>query len=342
MKIKTVEFKKALEIVKPGLGNSNKEIVEQAASFAFVGGKVVSYNDEICISTQLPDVSIEGVVKAEELFKFIGKVKTAEFEMLTEENEIVLKSGHARVGFALNKEILLPLDEEVSKVGKWKKLPENFLEACKLAASSASTDMTDPKLTCVHIRNEGIVEASNNYRLVQYDLKITLPIPTTLIPATSIREVCKVKPTHVAEGEGWVHFKDGNGTVISCRTFEEEYVNTDNIIKNIGQTKKIEFPDGLLPIIEKAEIFAKEQQSDGAVTLEFASGKILVKSESLTAWFKESLAYSGDDQFSFSITPYLLKDILKQTNKCRINKSILKFVGTSWVYITTLLSYKKD
>jgi len=336
MKIKTAEFKKALDIVKPGLGNSNKEIVEQSASFAFVDGKVISYNDEICISTKLSDASIDGVVKAEELFKFIGKVKAAEFEMLTEENEIVLKSGHARVGFALNKEVLLPLDEEVAKVGKWRKIPENFLEACKFASAIASTNMTDPKLTCVHIRNEGIIEASNNYRLVQYDLKVTLPIPTTLIPATSIREVCKVKPTHVAEGEGWIHFKDGNGTVISCRTFEEKYVETDRIVKSIGKTKKIEFPDGLLSVIEKAEIFAKEQQTDGAITLEFGSGKILVKSESLTAWFKESIKYSGEDEFTFRITPYLLKDILKQTNKCGVTKNMLKFVGASWIYITSI------
>ena len=51
MKINRLILQKALETVKPGL--ANKEMIEQATSFAFMKDKVVTYNDEISISYQI-------------------------------------------------------------------------------------------------------------------------------------------------------------------------------------------------------------------------------------------------------------------------------------------------
>jgi DNA polymerase III sliding clamp (beta) subunit (PCNA family) len=336
MKIETSKFKKALDIVKPAL--AGKEIIEQTTSFAFIEGNVVTYNDEICITQPLEGVAIDGVIKAEELYKFLTKVKEKEFDINVTDSEVVMKAGRAKVGFALNKEILLPLGEEISEKGDWKDLPSTFLQACKFAVASASTDMSDPKLTCIHIVKTGVIEATNNYRLVIWTLGTAIPIPTTLIPATSIREVIKIQPTKVSKGNGWVHFKNESGTVISCRVFDEKFVNTSAIMKDIGKVKKMVFPDGLLQILEKAEVFTQEQKTDGSVTIEIKDGKLTVKSESTTAWFKEALPYDGEEQFAFSITPYLLKDILKQTNECSYNKNVLKFEGEQWLYVTGLRS----
>jgi hypothetical protein len=339
MKIETDVFKNALNTAKPAL--ANKEIIEQTTSFSFIDGNVVTYNDEICITTPLPGIEINGVIKAEELYKFINKVKEKEFDINITENEIVMKAGRAKVGFALNSNILLPLSETLQGVSKkWKPLHEKFLQACKFASASASTDMSDQKLTCVHITSEGVIEASNNYRMVIWDLQTSLPIKTTLIPATSIREVVRLQPTKVREGDGWIHFMNGQGTTISCRTFDEVFVDTKAIMKTIGKTKKITFPEGILPILEKAEIFSQDQKTDGSVTLDFKDGKLTVKSESATAWFKETIAFDGDDEFSFSITPYLLKDILKETNVCSINKNVLKFEA-QFIYITSLRTYSE-
>ena len=141
--------------------------------------------------------------------------------------------------------------------------------------------------------------------------------------------------------EKFIYLKNEE-TTISCRTIAETFVDTEKIMNSLGRVKSITFPEGLLPILEKAEIFTQEQKTDGSVTLEFKDGKILVKSESTTAWFKESIAYDGEEEFSFSITPYLLKDILKQTHQCAINKSILKFAGEQWIYVTSLREYKSE
>lgn len=340
MKIDTLEFKKALDVVKPAL--ASKEIIEQTTSFAFVEGNVITYNDEICIVLPLRKVDIQGVIKAEELYKFLGKVKDKEFDVTVADNEIIMKAGHAKVGFALNKEVLLPINGKLLKKIKWQELPKDFLHACKFASASASSDSTNPKLMCVHITKEGVVESSDNFRLVIWDLKEQLPIKTTLIPATSIKEVIKINPIKVCEDEGWVHFQNIEGTIISCRTLDEKFVNVADIVNGIGKVKKIKFPEGVIPILDKAEIFTKEQKTDGSVSLLFKDGKLTIKSESTTAWFKETIVYEDNRNFSFSITPYLLKDILKQTHECFINESVLKFKGANWTYLTMLRTYSGE
>lgn len=340
MKINTKSFKDALQVVKPAL--AVKEIIEQTTSFCFIDGSVVAYNDEICIVQPLPDTGIHGVIKAEELFKFLVKVKETEFDISTTENEIQMKAGRSKVGFALNKEITLPLKDELIESGKWKPLPKEFIEACKFALASASSDMSDPKLTCIHITKEGVVEATNNFRLVRWQMDEPWPMPTTLIPATSIREVVKLKPTKVSAGSGWVHFKNKEGGKISCRTFDEVFVNTEPILARLGKLAKMKFPDGLVSVLEKAEVFTQEQKTNGSVTLVIKEGRILVKSESLTAWFKETIVYSGKEQFSFSITPYLLKDILKETNECGINSNVIVFKHDNWTYLTSLMMHTEE
>lgn len=338
MKIEVSKFKEALNCVKPAL--ASKEVIEQTASFAFVDGHVVTYNDEISIRCPIVDVGFSGVIKADELIKFISKAKEKELDIVVSENEINMKVGRAKTGFALNKEILLPLDEEIAEVGKWGKLPTDFVLACKFAVGCTSTDTSDPKLMCVHFSEKGSCEASDNNRLLVWNFTDKMPIKDTLIPYTSIREVIKITPTHVASGNGWVHFKNERGVVVSCRVFDEEYVDTNAILKLVKKLTPIEFPEGLIPILEKAEIFRQNQDSDSGATLQLKDGKLLVTAESETAWFKEPIMCDIDVDFTFSIAPYLLKDILKETREGSINENMLVFKNGAWTYITSVINYE--
>ena len=67
MKVNKEKLRQALEIVRPGL--ANKEVIEQATSFAFMDGRVVTYNDEISISHPVEGIEIEGAVKADQLYQ---------------------------------------------------------------------------------------------------------------------------------------------------------------------------------------------------------------------------------------------------------------------------------
>lgn len=337
MKINKDKLKEALEIVKPGL--ANKEIIEQTTSFAFISGRVITYNDEISIAHPITDLDIEGAIQAEELYKFLGKVKTEEITVINKEGEIVLKSGRATTGFTLISEIMLPLNEEIAEIGDWKPLPEKFVESLKFTYSSCSKDMSDPKLTCVHVNEEGFIESSDNFRITHCKLKKKFTFPTFLIPATSVDVVVKQQPVEIAKGNGWVHFKTEKGTVISCRVYQETYVDTSSYLKRPKKEGvEIIFPDKLDEVLEKAKIFSHRKQTmDESVELELNEDMLLVKSNSESGWFKERVKIDYKEDFiAFSITPHLLQDILSQTKRCVLYESYLRFEGDDWIYITSL------
>jgi hypothetical protein len=85
----------ALETVKPGL--AQKEIVEQSSSFAFIDGKVVTYNDEISISHPVEGLKVEGAVRAEELYQLLHRITRDEVEISQTKTNSTLRPGVRRL-----------------------------------------------------------------------------------------------------------------------------------------------------------------------------------------------------------------------------------------------------
>lgn len=334
MEINKEQLQKALEIVKPGL--ANKEMVVQSTSFAFLNGRVITYNDEISISHPVKGLEIEGAIKAEELYKLLSKVKTEKIDVTITDNEIKLSSGRTKVGMTLQSEIKLPLDDSIAHVGEWKEIPEGFSKFVKLAVGACSKIISEYKFTCVHITKHGIIEASDGYKITYCQLKEEMPIKTFLLPASSAVEVVRIDPTQISEGHGWVHFKNAAGTILSCRILEEEYGNTSAFLKSDGE--RITFPLSLRATLDRAEIFAKRDAALAeSITVDINKGKLTVKSKSDSGWFEETLNMEYDrEAISFDITPYLMKGILEETQGCQVDSSKLKFEGAGWVHVVTL------
>jgi hypothetical protein len=327
MKIVKSDFQEALEIVKPGL--SSKELVEQSTSFAFMGDRVVTYNDEISISHPVKDLDINGAVKADELYKLLPKLKEDEFELEVSENEVIIKSGKITAGIAFEAEIKLPIDD-IGELGKFKKIPEDLLDAMKFAAPNASTDMSRPILTAIHVSENGYVESSDSFRIARHNIG-TLPIKTFLLPATSVSHVCRINPNKISEGNGWVHFKNGQGTIISCRILsDDEFVDVNPYLKVKGN--QVEWPAKTLEILERAVIFG-----GGFVSIYIEGKKMRIESKSATGWFKEvtNIRHDGDD-FSFMISSEMLRGILQKTLTSVISDRLLKFEDEKWIYVTLL------
>jgi DNA polymerase III sliding clamp (beta) subunit (PCNA family) len=331
--MKKADLLHALEVVKPGL--SSKEVIEQATSFAFIKGKVVTYNDEISISSPVPGLDISGAIRAEELYQLLRKLKHEDIEVSITGNEIILKSGKATAGLVLQQEITLPL-EEITEKGDWQLLPDNFLKSIKAAMSACTTEANKPILTCVHINADGFIEGSDGYRIVRYQLNGTLPVNTFLIPADSVKEILKLSPVEIAESDGWIHFRTAEDSVISCRLFDDVFPDTTPYLKVKGDT--LVFPKSMSDLIDRAAVCAKgDSEIDKEVTITLENNRIKLKSENGVAWFKEeaNIHYDGEP-ITFSITPYLLKGILEETQECVFNNKALKFVGEDWEYMSAL------
>lgn len=335
MQIKKETLLTALEAVKPGL--ATKEVIEQTTSFAFRNGYVTTYNDEISISHPIPGLEIEGAIKADKLYSLLAKIKKEEIEITITDNQLLLTAGRTKAGIPIEAEIKLPV-EEIGKIDRWKPLDASFCKALAFSASACSKDMSRPLLTCVHVRKDGFMEASDAYKIIQYNTKKELPVTKFLIPASTASLVIKFAPTKIAEGTGWVHFKTEKGTIISCRVFEGEYPDTSSVIQ-IKDSVQITLPSTIEEILERAIVFAKRDHTlDETIAVTITNNRFKMKSESDGGgWFEEetNIKYN-ETPIEFSITPYLLQGILKESLNCEFTSSRLKFTGESWVYVLCL------
>ncbi len=336
IKVSKDQLMQAFEIVKPGL--ANKELIEQATSFAFMGDRVVTYNDEISISHPVPDLDITGAVKAEELYQLLGKLKTEDVQFEVTENEVRITSGRAKAGIVLQQEIRLPL-EELGDLGKWRRAPKNLKEAFKFTMFSAAKDMSRPVLTCLHVTNAH-VESCDNLRLTRYQLSDPLPIDDFLIPAHSVKDLVSYDFVAIAASDGWVHFKTKDGTVFSSRIFEDAYPNVEHLLDMAGAP--FQLPAGLDNVIKRAEVFAKRPNTlDEQVVVRLDAKALTIRSEDTTGWFEEKLpldkAAAPPQDVEFAINPGSLIDMYARQPACELSADRMKFAGDGWEHVVALL-----
>ncbi len=340
MIIEKAKLQEALKIVEPGLADKEIPYLEQAKSFAFIDGRIITYNDEISVSHPIEGwTEIEGVVQAQKLYDLLSKLSSKELDIfINKKSELVIKAGKAKAGLTMQTEFKLPLGEVVPK-SKWRPLPEEFMEAIRMTVGSASTDPTDPILQNLHVNKSGFIESSDAYRVVRFTLKDDLPVDTFLFPAKSASELLKIVPVEIAEGEGWVHFKTEAGTIFSCRIVDnEEFPNTQAHLDVTGS--RIVFPDSLREVILRAMIFAqRKSQIEEKIIVTLKNNVVKVRSEAESGWFEEEVSTTfKDEPVVFMATPYLLKDVLSETSACVINekRSKIKFEGSNWQYMVAL------
>lgn len=334
--MKRSEILHSLEIVKPGI--ANKDTIEQSDSFAFHDGRVATFNDIISISHPYDGIQFDGVIRANEIYQWLTKIKKEDIVEDIQENEIILKAGRSKIGIPFQSELALPLDAISGDIGKWFKIPDGMIEKMVLVSNAAGTDMSKAVTTCVHINNAGFVEATDEFSISHYTVEGKMSFKTFLIPASSVKEIGKINPTHVSVGKNWAHFKNKEGTIISGRIYFEPFPDTSKVLNQTKKGVKIIFPRSIAKAVDKATIFAKRDHALNE-RLEFMLNehRILISSESDSGWFEEELntKYTGKE-LNIAVTPYLLRDIFSKTLKGYMVGRALIFSGDDWIYMFRL------
>jgi DNA polymerase III sliding clamp (beta) subunit (PCNA family) len=336
MQVNKTKLQKALGYVSPGL--ASKEVIQQATAFVFMDGVIMTYNDRISISHPMEELKgLTGAIQADELYKLLNKVKREEIDIIINENEAVIKSGKMKAGFTLQSEIKLPF-ESIGKKGKWKVISGEMVKAMMFTAMACSEDMSRPELTGIHL-NQGGIEATDNHRIVRYTIESMEAMDIDIIiPANAAMEISKLSPVKIAKGEGWIHFKTDEGTVISSRIIEAKYCDLSPFMKVKGHS--LEFPKKIIDIIDRAVIFSKRDHVlDEEIDVGIDNNQLSVSSKSGTSWFEEktNINYEGSP-IIFTIIPYVLRDILTKTLTCIVGDTRLKFSGDNWIYITDMMN----
>ena len=337
MKIDKKQLQEALTVVKPGL--ASKDFIEQATCFAFIDGRVVTYNDEISISHPVPGVELQGAIDAKELYTLLGHIRKDEVTLEESENSIILKAGRSKAGFTLYAEVTLPLNEVTGKK-KWMELPDGFTDALYTAALTCSKDQSRPVLTCVHVHKDGFIEGSDSQKVSRTNFDSGFSFNTFLLPATSAQRALAISPTHIALTDGWAHFTNEKKTVLSARILgDDAYVNTDPLLALQPDTF-IRLPKRLTTVLERAQSFYNRgSYLEERVELLMESGKATIKAQSESSnWFEESMKCDGTAELSIEMPPALLKDILDADVEIGVTDKILKIDKNNWQYICAYIS----
>lgn len=329
----------ALEFVFKGI--TAKELFEQSASFVFSGGRIYSYNDEVSMSYPLLDCDIEGAVKGEEFYKLVSRLSRDKLEVEAEGTVLKIQCGHAKAGLSFCEEIKLPFDS-IQHTGDWQKIPEGLLDAMKFAALACSDDMSRAVLTCIHISEKGIVEASDSLRIISHKIQGKWKLGDMLIPHSSMETLYKYAKdvVEVAASDNWIHFRTKENAIFSARTFNgDRFPDIAGHMEVQGET--VEFPKQVIDIIERASIFASSSQKDllvfPEVAMHFMDNRMTVSSSSNIGWFEEvaPIKYEGPE-IEFVIHPDLFQDIVCKIKNCKLGERSILFEGDNWRYVVAM------
>lgn len=329
MDVKRKEVLEILNSVRPGLAAS--EVIEQSTSFVFVGGMVYTYNDEIAVSREI-GFDFDGAVQAKELFDLLNKMKDETVKIYIYKGELIVHGDKIKAGIRINSEIQLPpldiVDDE-----EWYDLPVDFSEAMRICAFSAASESVSAILNSLHVR-DNFIESCDNFRLTRYYFESDIG-RELLIPSYSAKILSNYVFSSCCVSDGWIHFhSEATGLQLSCRTYEEDYPNLDEILDVEGDD--VELPKELGEMIDRSGIFSVKDDTC-LIDIEIGNNQCVVKSENDKGWIHEKTDIKAKGvEFGFSMSPSILKDILRLTSTAIMGDKSIKFVTDEFEHVVTL------
>lgn len=324
-----------LESVFPGL--SMREAVEQSSCFVFKDDRVCTFNDEVSC-THDSDLKIEGAVQAMPLLNLLRKMKDEDVEIAIDGNELYVKGKRPEAWIPMEHDILLPY-QIVDPPKKWKRLPDDFIDAVTIVQECASRDESLFAMTCVHLHPEWI-EACDIFQATRYKIKIGID-KSLYIRSQSLKHITNFDFNQFSQTENWLHFRNGTGLVLSVRRYlEDDYPDISKLYKVKGVVTA--FPKGLADAAKRAEDFSSSNIDDNQIRIELRPGKMRLLAEGPAGRYKEpkSIKYNGEPM-KFNISPKLLVEITKRYHQCEIAPERLKVDGGKFRYVTCLGKVKE-
>lgn len=329
MRVNRQKLLETMERVSPGL--TQKELVEQSSCVVFHKGRICTFNEEIACSAETPLVDFEGAVTAKPLIELLSRLIEEEIDVKAADGKFCVKGDKKMTKIRMEAEVKLPIDA-VDQPEVWHPLDVNFADAINTVYSCASTDKNQFLYSCVHI-TENFVEACDRFQIARYPVKT--PIVDALVRASSIVKLYPLQMTEIGETASWLHFRNKQGLVFSCRKFTDSYHNLDKHIHVEGETK-VEFPKTIDGIVDRMQIFSGENSIGNFVTVELKNNFLSIRSEGAFGDHEErpSMTYDGP-AIKFLIAPSLLVSITKKNeSKCSIAPGKLFVDNAKFFYCT--------
>ena len=330
MKVNRQELLQQLDQCRAGL--ATREIVEQSSCFIVKDGKLITFNDEICVRRDT-NLNFEGAISAEPFLAILAKLVEEEIEIEPLNGELLIKGKGRRSGIKMEADILMPLDA-LEDAGPWVQLHADFCEAVETVGQCAAKNDSRFAFNCIHIHPE-YLEACDNYQIVRYKLASGLESPT-LARQSALKHVSSMDMTEMSETKSWLHFRNPAGVQLSIRRYVEDFPDMSGVL-DAEAGAKTTLPGGLAEALDKAKIFSDGNPDGNQVLVELRPNKMSIKGQGAAGWFQEKkmVAYDGPE-IAFMISPDLLTEITKKHNECGITANRLKVSNGKFVYVSCL------
>jgi len=320
------------------MGLASKEIISQSSSFVFNKEEIIAYNDEILV--RFPYIAeFEGAVEADPLLKLLSKYKVKELDVEVTEKELIFKSKTSQAGVLLQ-DVHLPY-ENIAVNQNFQNLPTDFLKLCKVASLSASRDISNVILTCLHI-NGNKIEACDRFRYSRITMDTRMH--KFLIRVVDIDKLVKANfnPKSYSKDSSWIHFKNDIGAIFSCKLVNAKYLKTDKLQNVEGFS--FDIPEAIQDAVEKASTFSGTFNADESerIKINITEDNFNIESKNDSGWFKEDIkfAYKGED-LEFFINPDHFGDAIDKFKTITSNGSLIKFESENIYHVIALLQKKK-
>lgn len=335
MKVNREELLKCLVSMSPGL--SSRELIEQSSCIVCTeDGRLMTFNDEVCVSRQSP-IPMKGAVKAKPLLELLSKLQEDEVDVEQEGPELRIKGKGRRAVIKMEQSVLLPVDA-VDVPDIWFPLPTDFLEAVHHVAPCASTEESKFVWTCVHIASDR-VEASDRFQIARFDVNTGFD-SDTLIRAESLQRILGFDMSECCETRSWVHFRNSEGLVISVRKYEEQYPDVTKHV-SVADTQPITLPAEIEDAVARADIFSSDADStkNSLVHVEITEDLMLLRGIGIIGKYEEKkkIAYSGPD-IKFLMPASLLLSLSKKAKDCRVSKDKFYLESGKFRYVSSTMS----
>jgi DNA polymerase III sliding clamp (beta) subunit (PCNA family) len=334
-KINRSELLKRLEAVKPGV--ASREILEQTDCFIFKDGFVRTYNDEMSCTNSC-DLGIEGAIKAEPLLRILRNLGNSGFEFKEDGGKLTFKTDRLRAEIPIDKEILLQL-ECVEEPGDWKPLHEDFNEAVRDVERFASREESNFELVCVHL-HPNYIEACDRYQIARYPMKIGVE-QSMLVRADSLKQIANHEMTEFSETDEWIHFKNGQGLVHSCRKYRYPYPDLSQYLKVEGTP--LILPEGLKSAAKRAELISRTKVSVNHLLIELRKGKLQITGEGEDVVYKQRIdvEYEGEN-LEFRIFADALLELLTHAGERWLSDTGLITIGEKFQSAAVVERYPRE
>lgn len=330
--IKREELLRKINSVSPGL--SAKENVEQSSCFVFLGGLLYTYNEEIFCTTKC-DIGFEGAIESKPLIDILSKLTEDEVKIEQGDGEMIVRGKNKKATITMSAEIKLPIDSvTLPKEKDWKDLDDSFSDAVGLVAECAGKNKNEFILTCVHVTPTHI-EACDNIQLARY--KVKTPIEeNTIVRRDSIKHVTGLGMDEIAETKNFIHFRNSDGLVLSCRKYSDEYQDLNGAIK-MSECIEANLPKGLADAADKAAIFTSSGDVDH-VTVVLDDNYVTISGKGASGSYKErkKVKYDGE-RLEFRMAPKIMKDIVNKYDTFQISPAKIKVEDEHLTYVTALV-----